>query len=177
MNRPLLRYHGGKWLISPWIIQHMPAHRIYTETFGGGGSVLLRKPAAYAEVYNDLDGEMVNLFRVVRDHGPALRQALELTPYAAAEFDLSYEPAEEPVERARRTLVRSYMGFGSASVLGGSSGFRSNSIGTAVPARSWKTYPEALDSIIARQRGVIIENRDAAAVMASHDSPETLRLS
>lgn len=174
MNRPLLRYHGGKWLIAPWIIQHMPAHRVYTEAFGGGGSVLLRKAPAYVEIYNDLDGELVNLFRVVRDQGQQLKELLRLTPYARAEFDLSYEPAECTLERARRTLVRSYMGFGASSILGGSSGFRPNSKGDAIPARSWKTYPEALDSIIERMRGVIIENKPALEVIAQHDSPVTL---
>jgi hypothetical protein len=82
--RPALRYHGGKWLLAPWIIEHFPDHKIYVEPYGGGASVLLRKPRSYSEVYNELDGDVVNVFRCLRDHGPELRRRLTLTPFARA---------------------------------------------------------------------------------------------
>src|SRR5690606_6837914 len=97
--RPIIRYHGGKWRIAPWIISHFPEHRVYVEPFGGGGSVLLRKPRSYAEVYNDLDGEIVNLFRVARDCGDELIRSVELTPFARDEFMLAYEETEDPIEQ------------------------------------------------------------------------------
>lgn len=106
--RPLIRYHGGKWRLAPWILQHLPPHRCYVEPFGGDASVLLRKPRAYAEVYNDLDGEIVNLFRVARDDGERLARACELTPFSRLEFDDAYTPAEDPLEQARRTVFRSF---------------------------------------------------------------------
>ena len=84
--RPLLRYHGGKWLLAPWIISHFPAHRVYVEPFGGAASVLIRKERSYAEVYNDLDSEVVNLFRVLRAQPDDLVHAIELTPFARDEF-------------------------------------------------------------------------------------------
>ena len=173
--RPLVRYHGSKYRIAPWIISHFPKHRIYVEPFGGGGSVLLRKPRAYAEIYNDLCGEMVNLFKVARDRGNELRTALELTPFARDEFDLSYEPAADELEQARRTIVRSFMGFGSASASGYQTGFRpkSNNSGTT-PARDWANYPKAFHILQERLQGVVIENRDAADVMLQQDSVETL---
>ena len=173
--RPLVRYHGGKWRMAPWILRHMPAHRVYVEPFGGGGSVLLQKPRSYAEVYNDLDDEIVNLFRVARDDGERLAQACELTPFARAEFDQSYRACADPLERARRTVLRSFMGFGSAAASGQSSGFRANSNrrGTT-PAHDWMNYPAHLRRIVERLRGVVIENRDALDVMAAHDGPDTV---
>lgn len=175
-ERPVLRWHGGKWLLAPWIIGHFPRHRIYVEPFGGAASVLLRKPRAYAEVYNDLDAELVNLFRVLR--GPQaeqLREQLALTPYARAEFTAAYEPSDDPVEQARRMIVRSLMGFGSTGALGRSTGFRadSNKSGTT-PAHDWANYPQLLPDIVARLAGVVIESRDAVAVMRAHDRCETL---
>ena len=95
-TRPILRWHGGKWILAPWIISHFPAHKCYVEPFGGAASVLLRKARSYAEVYNDLDGEVVNLFRVAREHGAELRQRLHLTPFSRLDFAESYEPSKDP---------------------------------------------------------------------------------
>lgn len=173
-KRPILRWHGGKWILANWIIAHLPKHRVYVEPFGGAGSVLLRKPRSYAEVYNDLDGEVVNLFRVARERGDELRRALELTPFARDEFSLSYEPTDDPVEQARRTVARSFMGFGSNSH-NKATGFRANSnrSGTT-PAHDWRNYPDAFVAVIERLRGVCIENRDAVEVMKAHDGDETV---
>lgn len=187
VRRPLIRYHGGKWKLAPWILSHLPQHRCYVEPFGGGGSVLLRKLRSYAEVYNDLDGEVVGLFRVARDHGPVLREKLRLTPFARAEFLEAWYPSDDPIEQARRTVIRAFMGFGSAAVTLGRSaenpgrgglaktGFRANSnrSGTT-PAHDWANYPDALDFIVARLQGVVIENKDARECMAQHDSSETV---
>lgn len=177
VTRPVVRWFGGKWLLAPWIIGHFPAHRVYVEPFGGGGSVLLRKPRAYAEVYNDLDGEVVNLFRVRRDRDQAARliELLRLTPFARVELEAAYEVCEDPVERARRLLVLAFMGFGSNAHARVPTGFRANANknGTT-PARDWVTYAAALPLAIERLQGVTIECRDAHEVMAQQDSPTTL---
>jgi DNA adenine methylase len=173
-TRPALRYHGGKWRLAPWIISHFPEHRIYVEPFGGAASVLLRKPRSYAEVYNDLDGELCNLFLIIRDRGAELRRALYYTPFARDEFALSYQTSDDPLEQARRTVIRSFMGFGS-NAHHRSTGFRSNSNrSNTTGAHDWKSYPEALSAMIERIRGVVIENRSAVEVIRQHDSPETL---
>jgi DNA adenine methylase len=179
-TRPALRWHGGKWKLAPWILAHFPRHRIYVEPFGGAASVLLRNSRSYAEVYNDLDDWVVNLFRVLRDEALALRliTQLRLTPFARNEFDAVREIGEatgDQVELARRLVIRSFMGFGSNAHNGRSTGFRANTsrLGTT-PAEDWANYPEALPALIERLRGVIIEHRDAIAVMLAHDSAETL---
>lgn len=176
-KRPALRYHGGKFRLAPWLMQFFPAHGCYVEPFGGAAGVLLRKPRVYAEVYNDLDGDIVNFFRVLRD--PKTRadlvEACRLTPYARDEFNQSYEPTDDPLERARRTAVRAAMGFGSAGASKGSTGFRTDTrrkYGTA--QHNWADYPGALGAIGERLSGVLIENRDALEVIADHDGPDTL---
>jgi DNA adenine methylase len=177
-TRPVLRYHGGKWMLAPWIIEHFPAHRIYTEAFGGAASVLIRKERAkLVEVYNDMDGEIVNLFRVLRDTATAgaLREVLQATPFARDEFSLSYTPSEDPIEQARRTIVRSFFGFGSDSASGATTGFRANgNRQSAHPARDWSNYPAAVATFCERLSGVVVENRPGIEIILQQDSPETL---
>jgi DNA adenine methylase len=177
VTRPALRYHGGKFRLAPWILQFFPAHGCYVEPFGGAAGVLLRKPRVYAEVYNDLDGDIVNFFRVLRDPGMRadLIEACRLTPYARDEFLAAYKPTEDPLERARRTAIRAAMGFGSAGATKATTGFRTDTrrkYGTA--QHNWADYPEALHAIGERFAGVLIENRDAIAVIQDHDGPDTL---
>lgn len=178
LKRPVLRYHGGKWILAPWIISHFPAHRVYVEPFGGGASVLLRKERAYAEVYNDISGEIVNVFRVLQNRVQALELArlVFVTPFSRAEFDLSYEPVDDPVERSRRTIIRSFMGFGSASVnINHRTGYRSKAFRQGYPPPiDWLNYPKHVRLFAERLRGVNIENRDAFEIIPHLDSPEAL---
>lgn len=129
-DRPVLRWLGGKWKLAPWIIGHFPPHRVYVESFGGAASVLMRKPRSYGEVYNDLDQEVVNLFRVLQSPAEAaeLREKLRLTPFAREEFELGYLDCEDPIERARRLVILCFMGFGSNGHNKATrTGFRANS--------------------------------------------------
>lgn len=198
INRPILRYHGGKWMLGPWIISHFPDHTVYVEPYGGAASVLLQKKRVYAEVYNELDADIVNLFRVMRDQGKELKELLYYTPFSREEFELSYCYSENDLEQARRTVVRAFMGFGSGAAtkttygkssvgfrtkgnysgdygFKPSTGFRAkNSRSGSPPSMDWKNYPDALDAIIERLRGVVIESKDALEVIEQHDSENTL---
>lgn len=171
MHTPVLRYHGGKFRLSSWLYGFFPKHEIYVEPFGGAASVLLRKPRSHGEVYNDLDQDIFNLFQVLRDEKAAarLRELCELTPYSRDEFQLAYQHTADPIERARRTIVRSAMGFGSGAATGHKTGFR-----YAASADVWVRYPPVLTWVAQRLRGVNIENRPAVQCIASHDTDRTL---
>lgn len=73
VTKPALRYMGGKFRLAPWLLQFFPGHEVYTEAFGGAAGVLLQKPRAIGEVYNDLDGEVAWI-------NPACADALERLP-------------------------------------------------------------------------------------------------
>lgn len=172
-----MRYHGGKFRLAPWILRFFPEHRIYVEPFGGAAGVLIQKPRAYSEVYNDLDGDMVNFFRVMQDPAERARliELLVMTPYAREEFDLAWASSEEPIERARRLVIRAQMGFGSAGATKGTTGFRIDTKREYETAQHvWAQYPNSLAALGLRVTGVLIECRPAIDIIPAHDTPETL---
>src|SRR6516165_1827550 len=99
--RPPVKWHGGKFYLCHRIIEQFPEHHTYVEPFGGAATVLLNKPPAVVEVYNDLDQRITRLFRVLRDHGAELQRRLTLTPYSEIEFTDSEEPTSDDIEQAR----------------------------------------------------------------------------
>ncbi|ENT4348514.1 TPA: DNA adenine methylase [Pseudomonas aeruginosa] len=177
ITAPVIRYHGGKFRLAPWIIEHFPPHQAYIEPFGGAAGVLMQKPRSHGEVYNDLDGDIVNLFRVLQSAAQreALVELLVLTPYARDEFERAWIFTDEPVEQARRTVIRAQMGFGSAGASKGTTGFRIDcyrQYGTA--QQLWARYPDQLSAIGKRLAGVLIENRPAIDIMLAHDTAQAL---
>lgn len=180
VTSPIMRYHGGKFRLAPWIISHFPSlsdYDTYVEPFGGAAGVLLQKPRSYAEVYNDLDGDIAGLFRVLRNERQCQRliDLLALTPYSRDEFNEAYMPSHDPVESARRVLVRAQMGFGSAGACGGTSGFRTDTQRAyATAMHLWSRLPPIVAEVAERLAGVLIENRPAVEVMRAHDTDRTL---
>ncbi|MCG7520882.1 DNA adenine methylase [Ruegeria sp. Ofav3-42] len=170
----IVRYHGGKVRLAEKITSLFPGHDAYVEPFGGGAAVLLAKVRSRLEVYNDLDGDMVTLFRVLRDNSAALAEAIALTPFSRAEHQLSYEKCDSDLERARRVLIRSHFGHGSSGIHR-KTGFRGAGMraGT-LPVHLWQTLPEAVQRTAERMRGVVIEQRPAIDVMRTNDGPTTL---
>lgn len=179
VTKPALRYHGGKWRLADWIISYFPLHRIYVEPFGGAASVLLKKQPCQSEIYNDLDGEIVNLFRVMQcpEQRARLLETLRFTPYSRAEFNLAWEQTDDLVEQARRVIIRAQMGFGSAGATKGSTGFRSNARTKGrytTEVTDWLKYQDGLPPIIERMRHVQLENRPALDVIHTNDTDDAL---
>jgi len=178
-TRSLLRYFGGKWAIAPWVLAHLPPHLIYVEPFGGAASILLRKPRSKIEVYNDLDEEIVGIFRVVQDpkQCQALMRRLHRTPYSRREFELAFQASADPIIRAQRAIVRSYQSFHHEALFNprkttfADAKHRS---GSGCKAHEWATYPRSLLSISRRLQGVVIECRAAHDIIRAQDSPDTL---
>lgn len=174
---PVLRYHGGKFRLAKWIVEHFPSHKCYVEPFGGAASVLLQKERSHGEVYNDLDQDIFNLFKVLRspEKSEKLIRLCELTPYSRDEFLFAYEETVDEIERARRTIVRSAMGFGSGAATFHKTGFRCEAKRKySTSSHCWAKYPPVIEFVTQRLKGVNIENRDAIACMSQHDGVDTL---
>lgn len=170
-KRPALRYYGGKWKLAPWIISHFPPHKNYVEPCGGAASVLLQKPRSPLETYNDLDGNVVNFFRVLRDQPEELIRKIRLTPWARAEYELSFEPCNDEMERARRYFVSMWM-----SMQGGSHEKTSKTwrMTTDVAGRpltdSFEKWSSKINTIADRLLGVQLDNRSANDAIRRYDN-------
>lgn len=173
-ERPMFRRFGGKHRIAEAIVGMFPWHDVYVEPYGGAASVLMAKARCSTEVLNDLDRDVVNVYRCLRDRGAELQRLLELTPFSRAEYEAAYKPARTAVERARRFIFRSMAGIGADSCR------RRNGLRTSrdsdkyAPARGWATWAECVPFFTARLEGVIIECRPALRVLREQDGPRTL---
>jgi DNA adenine methylase len=109
---PPIGYYGGKTRIAGRIAALLPAHGHYVEPFAGSLAVLLAKPPSHMETVNDLDGDLMTFWRVLRDRPADLEAACALTPHARAEHQAAYQPADDDLERARRVWVLLTQGRG-----------------------------------------------------------------
>lgn len=183
VTKPLLRYHGSKWQVADWVTGHFPAHYTYVEPFGGGAAVLLRKEPSKAELYNDLDSEITNLFRVLRDHKEELLQKLFYTPFSRDAYYEAFEKARspdgisDPIEAARVTLTISFQGHTNAAVTREArSGWKCwiKPGWSQIPSDYWGTLNERVNEVCERLRAVNIENKNALDVIRQWDDTETL---
>jgi DNA adenine methylase len=173
IKRPALRWYGGKWDLGNWIIPFFPLHDHYVEPCFGAGSVLLQKPQVKLETVNDLNGRLVNYFRVLRDRPADLIRLLDLTPWASDEYELSQEPVSNELEDARRFHIMCWM-----SVHGGPvpTGFRTqNSIGSRYATPATDLIKHDLWNVAGRLKNLQILNEDALITLSRYDNaPDAL---
>lgn len=172
--KAILKYPGAKWRLSDWIISHFPEHKVYCEPFFGSGAVFFKKKPSYLETINDVDGNIVNLFRVCREQPEALATAVNFTPFAREEFVDCYEMnVADPVERARRTIVRFHQSFGTSNSTKNSWKNAQTSRGPRC-ATMWNYLPDTIIECCERLKNAQIENIDALKLIERYNDEKTL---
>lgn len=177
MSLRLVQWYGGKGILWRWILDNLPGGAVYVEPFGGGASLLLNKPPHPVEVYNDLNGDLVNLFRAVQDESrfEKLKHRLEWTLYSYDEFRRARRilaESQDPDERAWAFYVAYNQGFSGVATSDGNWG-RAHTDDAEKTSR-WRNGIAKLPLIRERMMRVHIDNRDALEVIKYWDTPDTV---
>lgn len=171
--KPPFAYYGGKGRLASWIVGLFPAHRVYVEPFAGSAAVLFAKAQSRHEIINDVDGDVVNFFRVLRTQPDDLVAMCRLTPYSRDEYsecaDLE-DPAIDALERARRWWVRSSQSFGQVHKV--NTGWSTSIERGSNNARSVWNRLDRFAAAAERLGPVVVENRDALEVVERYDAPD-----
>jgi DNA adenine methylase len=177
MKTPI-KYFGSKNILAEKIISLMPPHLCYVEVFGGSGAVLFKKQPSEVEVYNDINEDIVNLFRVLRDEEQSakLNQALELTLYSRSEFDAAKKALQE--NKFKDDIHRAWCIFvvynQSIHVRRGYTSSWGYSITKNTRAPKWWSGIEFISAIHKRLSHVQIENIDYRAILTKYDTDQTV---
>lgn len=164
-------YHGSKLRIAAKLVANLPPHNAWVEAFCGSAAVTLAKRPAPIEIINDVNGEIINFFRQLRNNWRTMKRVLLLTPYSREEFETAQarEPGLSDTERARRFLVAAMMAInGSFGSDAGGFSFSNSYSRRGMEARvsRWNAAVNDLDRIVERLRSVRVERRDAIRLLA-----------
>lgn len=180
-KRPLLRYPGSKNQLADWIISHFPDdHDTYNEPFTGSAAIATAKPRSPMETINDLSGDLVNMLMVFRDNPDELVEKIRRTYWSRTEWELSFKPTDDHVERARRFYARCWMSirpfdpwpsFRRQKKLSRGKNGKSSPM---TPAARLFMDTDHLHHIANRLRGVAIENMDALEFIEMYDYDRAL---
>lgn len=170
MQTPLI-WFGGKSKIAPDIIRRMPEHKCYVEPFGGGAGVLVAKSPVTYEVYNDIDGDVVNFLMVLREQPQVLSGRCITLPYSRQLYE-QWKWESKPEDKFERAVRWFYLNR-SAIAAGNNhrSGWRHSN--ATNPARDYRTACERLQDFAERMNNVMIECRDFREVIRVYDGPDT----
>lgn len=174
-----LKWHGGKFYLAERIIQLMPAHTHYVEPYFGGGQVLFRRdPEGVSEVANDIDGHLMNFWKVLQDpaHFERFLRLAQATPFAEQEFEEAAAARDhaDPVRRALALFVRCRLSL--AGRMTGFTGITKTRTrrGMNNEVSAWLSAVEGLPAVHERLRRVLLLNRPALEVIRKQDGPDTL---
>ena len=180
-KRIVFGWYGGKFSHLEWLLPLLPKAHHYCEPFAGSGAVLLNRASSPVETYNDIDGDVVNFFRMLRDKPRDLVRAINLTPFSREEFYRAINgPAQglSSVEKARRFYVRARQtrtGLAQTATLGRWANCKNSSrAGMSGVISRWVNGGLGLEEIAERLMRVQIENRPAVDIIRLYDSAKTL---
>lgn len=180
-RRIVFGWYGGKFSHLEWLLPQLPEAHHYCEPFSGSAAVLLNRDPSPVETYNDVDGQVVNFFRMLRDHGPELERSIALTPFSREEYHRAIAGSAVGItdlERARRFYIRARQtrtGLAQTASLGRWANCKDTSrAGMSGVVSRWLGGVEALAEIASRLIRVQIENRPALDVIRLYDSKKTL---
>lgn len=173
--KPPFAYYGGKTTLAPKIADLLPKHDHYVEPFAGSLAVLLAKEPTGWETVNDLDGDLVNFWKVLRDQPEELERVAMLTPHSREEYAVSKDLAGDDLERARRVWVRLTQGRSNSMKPTGWR-FRPSYAGRKSPSQvsPLNSYAERISEASERLRRVTIENRDALELVRDYGTEPTV---
>lgn len=171
----VIKYPGSKWNIARQLANLIPPHHSYLEPFFGSGAVLFSKAPSAIETVNDLDGNVVNLFRCIQQDSERLARLVMTTPYSREEYDKQYSPGNSYASRYQRAagfLVRCWQGHGFRTN-GYKVGWKNDVQGRERAYALWNWYrlPDWIIETAERLRKVQIENRPALEVITRFNYP------
>lgn len=171
--KTVLNYPGSKQMIKDWILSYIPKHTVYVEPYFGSGSIFFDKDRAKIEVINDIDQDIYNYFKVIRDKPNEIIEQIMFTPFSIEEYHNSriINENDNDIEKARKFAIRCYFGIGNSAVY--KSGFRrSKSATSSNKAKTWSMLPEQLQEATEKLKFAIIENDEAINIIKKYDNED-----
>lgn len=172
-------YHGSKFSYLPWLMPLLPETKHFIDVFGGSAVVLLNRPPAPIETYNDINGKVVNFFQVLRSQPDDLIDQLLLTPYSKKEYSNAwYAESDTPLERARKFYIRTQQSIWAAGaqdkVKGWAASINDSRVGKSEKITKWLNAVVGLPEVFKRLMNVQLECRDYKFIFSKYDTPDTL---
>ncbi|GGB68921.1 DNA adenine methylase [Deinococcus soli (ex Cha et al. 2016)] len=174
---PVLRWPGAKWRIAEFVVSHLPAHDVYIEPYFGSGAVFFNKDVSRVEIINDLDSNVVTLFRVLREQADALTTLISLTPWSEQEYHECWTALDRgglsDLERARCLIVVTWQQMGRKPVTQRSS-WRFRDVRGQSPITAWSTLPERIQHAASRLAAAQVSQMPAIRLIEQTQGPDTL---